>query len=86
MALNIQLSVQTQRFSSSLFREYLKAELTRLNWYVEEDQFETTTLAGDRVTFSNVLATKWPTSPRRLVLGMEGDEASPCRLEQVIKN
>lgn len=70
---NILVVRPPQSQGNAFVREYLKQELSRLNWSVDEDQFVSTTLAGDQVSFTNILAAKWPASPRRLVLACHYD-------------
>ena len=51
-------------------KNYIAQELTRLGWRVVEDVFTAQTLLGE-FEFSNVVATRHHSSPRRLVLGKE---------------
>jgi len=56
----------------TLVREYIVSTLKDLNWDVEEDTFEDQTPFGKR-TFRNIIATKDPEAPRRVVLAAHYD-------------
>ena len=56
----------------TLVRNYLVSTLRRLNWHVEEDRFVDSTPYGPK-NFTNVIATKDPDAPRRVVLAAHFD-------------
>lgn len=56
----------------TLVREYIMDVLTSLDWHVEEDTFTDSTPYGER-TFTNIIATKDPSSPRRVILSAHYD-------------
>ena len=56
----------------TLVREYIMDVLTSLDWHVEEDTFTDFTPYGER-TFTNIIATKDPSSPRRVILSAHYD-------------
>lgn len=58
--------------NSTLVRNYIVQVLTSLDWYVEEDSFTDFTPYGER-TFTNIIATKDPNAPRRVVLSAHYD-------------
>ena len=73
-------------------RDYISTFLTELGWAVEYDTFTQDTVVG-KTTFSNIIATHHPNSPRRLVMAAhydtkispEGflgatDSAAPCAM------
>jgi len=53
-------------------REYISSFLTELGWTMEYDTFTQDTVVG-KTTFSNILATLHPDSPRRLVVAAHYD-------------
>ena len=53
-------------------RGYIIDVLTSLDWHVEEDTFTDSTPYGER-SFSNVIATKDPSAPRRVILAAHYD-------------
>ncbi|KAI0647401.1 hypothetical protein C8Q79DRAFT_959252 [Trametes meyenii] len=58
--------------NNTLVREYLVSTLRKLNWHVEEDTFNDTTPYGVK-RFTNVIATKDPTAPRRVIVAAHFD-------------
>ncbi|KAH9984267.1 hypothetical protein BJV77DRAFT_1188545 [Russula vinacea] len=56
----------------TLVRNYIVSTLRRLNWHIEEDRFEDMTPYGPK-NFTNVIATKDPDAPRRVVLSAHFD-------------
>ena len=56
----------------TLVRNYLVSTLRKLNWHIEEDTFVDTTPYGPK-NFTNVIATKDPDAPRRVVLAAHFD-------------
>ena len=58
--------------NNTLVREYLVDTMKKLNWHVEEDSFNDTTPYGVK-RFTNVIATKDPTAPRRVILSAHFD-------------
>lgn len=56
----------------TLVRNYIISTLRKLNWHIEEDRFEDMTPYG-RKNFTNVIATKDPDAPRRVVLAAHFD-------------
>lgn len=58
--------------NSTLVRNYIVRVLTSLDWYVEEDSFTDSTPYGER-TFTNIVATKDPNAPRRVILSAHYD-------------
>ena len=58
---------------SALVREVIKTTLEPLGWLVEENIFQTSSVLGERVVFSNVVATEDPNKPRHLVLACHYD-------------
>lgn len=53
-------------------KNYLVSTLRALNWHVEEDSFTDMTPYGKK-PFTNVIATKNPEAPRRLILAAHFD-------------
>jgi glutaminyl-peptide cyclotransferase len=53
-------------------KNYLVSTLRALNWHVEEDSFTDMTPYGEK-QFTNVIATKDPEAPRRLLLAAHFD-------------
>lgn len=58
--------------NNTFVKNYLVSTLKALKWHVEEDTFTDATPIGER-TFTNVIATKNPNAPRRLVLAAHFD-------------
>ncbi|KAI6045571.1 hypothetical protein EDC04DRAFT_2633810 [Pisolithus marmoratus] len=58
--------------NSTFVRNYIVQTLTSLDWYVEEDSFTDFTPYGER-TFTNIIATKDPNAPRRVILSAHYD-------------
>ncbi|KAI0026632.1 hypothetical protein K488DRAFT_21111, partial [Vararia minispora EC-137] len=58
--------------NNTLVRNYIADTLRGLGWAVEEDSFIDSTPYGDK-HFTNVIATKDPTAPRRVVLAAHFD-------------
>jgi hypothetical protein len=58
--------------NNTFVRNHLVTTLRNLNWHVEEDQFEDNTPYG-RKTFTNVIATKDPNAPRRIIMSAHFD-------------
>ncbi|TFK30202.1 glutaminyl-peptide cyclotransferase-like protein [Coprinopsis marcescibilis] len=58
--------------NNTFVRNYLISTLKGLNWHVETDEFEADTPVG-RKKFANVIATKDPDAPRRLILSAHFD-------------
>ncbi|KAF8470449.1 glutaminyl-peptide cyclotransferase-like protein [Russula ochroleuca] len=56
----------------TLVRNYLVSTLRKLNWHIEEDSFVDMTPYGPK-NFTNVIATKDPDAPRRVVLSAHFD-------------
>ncbi|KAM0753723.1 hypothetical protein T439DRAFT_310525 [Meredithblackwellia eburnea MCA 4105] len=56
----------------SNLQSMVSAHFKRLNWHIEEDQFEDTTPVGAR-SFKNLIFTHDPSAPRRLVLAAHID-------------
>jgi hypothetical protein len=56
----------------TLVRNYIVSTLRKLNWHIEEDRFEDMTPYGLK-NFTNVIATKDPDAPRRVVLAAHFD-------------
>ncbi|KAI9452159.1 glutaminyl-peptide cyclotransferase-like protein [Russula earlei] len=56
----------------TLVRNYLVSTLRNLKWHIEEDRFVSTTPYGPK-NFTNVIATKDPDAPRRVVLAAHFD-------------
>jgi hypothetical protein len=56
----------------TLVRNHLTSTLRKLNWHIEEDSFVATTPYGPK-NFTNVIATKDPDAPRRVVLAAHYD-------------
>lgn len=53
-------------------RGYIIDVLTSLDWHIEEDTFTDSTPYGER-SFSNIIATKDPSAPRRVILSAHYD-------------
>ncbi|KAI0362488.1 hypothetical protein OH77DRAFT_58592 [Trametes cingulata] len=58
--------------NNTLVREYIVTTLKKLNWHVEEDSFNDTTPYGVK-RFTNVIATKDPGAPRRVIVAAHFD-------------
>lgn len=58
--------------NNTLVRNYIVETLKKLNWDVEEDSFMDETPYGMK-RFTNVIATKDPEAPRRVVLAAHFD-------------
>ena len=58
--------------NSTLVRNYIISTLRELNWHIEEDSFIGSTPYGLR-NFTNVIATKDPDAPRRVVMAAHYD-------------
>lgn len=58
--------------NNTFVRNHIATTLRNLNWHVEEDQFEDNTPYG-RKTFTNVIATKDPDAPRRIIMSAHFD-------------
>ncbi|KAI0318924.1 glutaminyl-peptide cyclotransferase-like protein [Amylostereum chailletii] len=58
--------------NNTLVRKYIVSTLEKLNWHIEEDSFIWTTPYGPK-NFTNVIATKDPDAPRRVVLAAHFD-------------
>ena len=66
------MSMSAGTENNTLVKNYLVNTLKALNWHVEEDAFHDDTPEGPRL-FTNVIATKNPNAPRRLVLAAHFD-------------
>jgi len=58
--------------NNTLVRNYIISTLKSLDWHIEEDQFTDNTPVGRR-RFTNVIATKDPDAPRRVILSAHFD-------------
>lgn len=58
--------------NNTFVKNYLVSTLRALNWDVEEDSFDAMTPYGEK-PFTNVIATKNPEAPRRLILAAHFD-------------
>jgi glutaminyl-peptide cyclotransferase len=58
--------------NSTLVRNYIISTLRNLKWHIEEDSFIASTPYGP-MNFTNVIATKDPDAPRRVVLAAHYD-------------
>lgn len=56
----------------TIVRNYITSTLRKLNWHIEEDSFVATTPFGPK-NFTNIIATKDPDAPRRVVLAAHYD-------------
>jgi len=56
----------------TIVRNYITSTLHKLNWHIEEDSFVATTPFGPK-NFTNIIATKDPDAPRRVVLAAHYD-------------
>ena len=55
-----------------MVRKYIVDTMKKLNWHIEEDSFNDTTPYGVK-RFTNVIATKDPKAPRRVILAAHFD-------------
>lgn len=58
--------------NNTLVREYIVSTLKKLDWHIEEDTFEDSTPYGVK-KFTNVIATKDPGAPRRVIVAAHFD-------------
>ena len=58
--------------NNTMVREYIVQTMKKLNWHVEEDSFTDTTPYGKK-RFTNVIATKDPKAPRRVIVAAHFD-------------
>ncbi len=58
--------------NNTLVRNYIKTTLEALNWHIEEDEFTGQTPVGEK-KFTNLIATKDPAAPRRVILSAHFD-------------
>ncbi|TBU43612.1 hypothetical protein BD309DRAFT_990869 [Dichomitus squalens] len=58
--------------NNTMVRKYIVDTMKKLNWHVEEDTFNDTTPYGVK-HFTNVIATKDPQAPRRVILAAHFD-------------
>ena len=58
--------------NNTFVKDYLVSTMRDLNWHVEEDSFTDNTPYGTK-RFTNVIATKDPTAPRRVVVAAHFD-------------
>ncbi|KAJ8522367.1 hypothetical protein ONZ45_g1019 [Pleurotus djamor] len=58
--------------NNTLVREYIISKLKALKWHIEEDSFTDKTPFGVK-RFTNIIATKDPTAPRRVILSAHFD-------------
>jgi len=58
--------------NNTLVKNYIASTMKKLNWHVEEDSFTDTTPYGEK-RFTNVIATKDPDAPRRVVVAAHFD-------------
>ena len=58
--------------NNTLVRKYIISTLKALNWHIEEDNFLDNTPYGVK-NFTNVIATKDPSAPRRLIVAAHFD-------------
>jgi len=56
----------------TLARNYIVSTLKKLDWEIEEDEFTDDTPVGKK-KFTNIIATKDPSAPRRLILSAHYD-------------
>jgi putative aminopeptidase FrvX len=66
------IGVSADTENHTLVRNYIISTLRKLNWHIEEDSFVDTTPYGPK-NFTNVIATKDPDAPRRVVLAAHFD-------------
>lgn len=58
--------------NNTIVRQYIASTLRKLNWHIEEDEFTDDTPYG-RKKFTNLIATKDPSAPRRVILSAHFD-------------
>ncbi|KAI0780589.1 hypothetical protein BD413DRAFT_498412 [Trametes elegans] len=58
--------------NNTLVKDYIVSTLKKLDWHVEEDTFNDTTPYGVK-RFTNVIATKDPSAPRRVIVAAHFD-------------
>lgn len=58
--------------NNTIVKDYIVSTLKKLEWHVEEDTFNDTTPYGVK-RFTNVIATKDPSAPRRVILSAHFD-------------
>ncbi|THH00780.1 hypothetical protein EW026_g1804 [Hermanssonia centrifuga] len=58
--------------NNTAVRQYIVSTLTQLNWHIEEDSFTDSTPYGEK-RFTNVIATKDPRAPRRVIVAAHFD-------------
>lgn len=58
--------------NNTIVRNYIIDTLKKLNWHIEEDSFNNTTPYGLK-PFTNIIATKDPKAPRRVILSAHYD-------------
>lgn len=58
--------------NNTMVRKYIVDTMKKLNWHIEEDSFNDTTPYGVK-RFTNVIATKDPKAPRRVILAAHFD-------------
>ncbi|KAL1947997.1 hypothetical protein VTO73DRAFT_13721 [Trametes versicolor] len=58
--------------NNTLVREYIVSTLKKLKWHIEEDAFNDTTPYGVK-RFTNIIATKDPKAPRRVIVAAHFD-------------
>lgn len=58
--------------NNTIVKEYIVSTLRKLDWHIEEDTFNDTTPYGVK-QFTNVIATKDPFAPRRVILAAHFD-------------
>lgn len=58
--------------NNTIVKDYIVSTLKNLNWHVEEDSFTDDTPYGTK-RFTNVIATKDPSAPRRVILSAHFD-------------
>ena len=58
--------------NNTIVKDYIVNTMKKLNWHVEEDTFTDTTPYGTK-RFTNVIATKDPKAPRRVILSAHFD-------------
>ncbi|RDX56413.1 hypothetical protein OH76DRAFT_385330 [Lentinus brumalis] len=58
--------------NNTMVKDYIVNTMKKLNWHVEEDTFTDTTPYGTK-RFTNVIATKDPRAPRRVILSAHFD-------------
>ena len=66
------IGVSADTENNTLVRNYIISTLRNLNWHIEEDNFVAATPYGPK-NFTNVIATKDPDAPRRVVLAAHFD-------------